>query len=149
MYKVVYWHCNILQEPSYSLSFYEALKAASAFSRLADTATVSNKESMRLLILKENSSTKCLEECYDRFGRSITIDEVADLIGCVYKLRAVAARDTCIWSGLFSTKEDALSAIPKIALTIKAGIDCIFEVYSGLDELPVFYDNDKYGSAIA
>lgn len=147
MYKVVYWHCNILQEPSYSLSFYEALKAASAFSKIADPIVLSNKENIRLLILKENSSIKCIEECYDRFGRSVSIDEAVDLVGGIFKLRALTAGDVCIWSGLFSTKEDALSAIPKIALTIKAGIDCIFEVYSGLDELPVFYD--KYGSAIA
>lgn len=147
MYKVVYWHCNNLQEPSYSLSFYEALKAASAFSKMADTITISNKESMRLLILKENSSIKCIEECYDNSGRSITMNEVADLVGGIYRLRAITARDTCVWSGLFSTKEDALAAIPKIALTIKAGTGCTFELYSGAEGLPVYYD--KYGGAIA
>lgn len=146
MYKVVFWSHSVLQEHVLSLSFYEALKAASVCNRLADSYMLNGKEYRRLLILREDSSTRKIEECYDGSGRALSMSVAASIADDIVQLRALPAKDTCVWSGMFFSKQDALAAISKIALSIRVNANCMFEI-SAPGSTSAYYD--KFGGAIA
>lgn len=144
VYKIVYVQNNELQESTYSLSFYEALKSAALYVKSAD---MRDNKSHKLFILKENSKTGYLEEFYSEIGTSISKDELETILGPLIYVKASAEDNTNVWHGMYTNQNTAIKALPKIALHLKQHKSLLFELtaFSSKEKLGVF---DQYGKEV-
>lgn len=144
MYKIIYIQNNELQEPAYSLSFYEALKTAAVYTQSAD---IRNDKSHKLFILKEDSKTGYLEEYYTEIGTSVSKEELERTLGPLVHVEASTEDNTNVWHGVYTNQRAAIRALPKIALHLRQHKSLIFELtnLSSREKLGVF---DQYGKEI-